>query len=61
MFAAAEGQWRASLAVCDGPGGRLRPSAANASHRYRLDLITVPEITQVRFRIHPSAYHPTLV
>lgn len=56
MFAEAEGQWRASLASVTVPGDYFVRAAHSRSHRYRLDLITVPEITRVRFRITPPAY-----
>lgn len=56
MFAETEGQWRASLSSVTDPGEYFVRTKEARSHRFQLDLITVPEITAVRFRITPPRY-----
>ena len=58
MFQEASGRWRAALANVTAPG-RYFVTAERArarSSRHKIDVITVPRLTGVRFRVSPPAY-----
>ena len=56
MFEAGDGNWRASLAQVTSPAKYYVRSGNARSRRHQIDLIYVPEIEEVRFRIIPPAY-----
>jgi hypothetical protein len=56
MFPEAEGEWRATVADVTLPGQYVVRSGRARSKRFRIDVITVPRITGVRFRVTPPAY-----
>lgn len=56
MFPDSPGRWRASVAAVTTPGQYFVRARTTRSHRYRLNVITVPQLEEVRFRITPPAY-----
>ncbi len=56
MFPEAGGKWRAQIAELHAPVRYFARAHAARSHRYRLDVITVPRIERVTWRIAPPAY-----
>ncbi len=56
MFPEPSGEWRATVAGVTAPGHYHVRSHAGRSDRFRIDVITVPKIEGVRFRITPPAY-----
>lgn len=56
MFGEGSGTWRATLASVTEPTRYFVRTGEGRSHRYRLDLITLPRIESVRVRVTPPAY-----
>jgi hypothetical protein len=56
LFPEPGGEWRASLANVTSTGRYLIRSHAGRSRTFRIDVITVPRLEGVRFRITPPAY-----
>lgn len=56
MFAEAHDRWRATVASVTVPGQYFVQARGARSHRFRLGVITVPQIEEVRFRVTPPAY-----
>lgn len=56
MFPESEGSWRTVLAKVTEPGRYFVRAHRSRSPRYRLDLVTVPQIEEVRVRIEPPEY-----
>lgn len=56
MFGEPDGRWRATIAGVTNPGQYFVRSRSVRSHRYRIDVITVPKLEEMRFRITPPAY-----
>jgi len=58
MFPEGNGRWRAAVANITSPGRYfVRADRGRArSPRHRIDVITVPRLTHVRFRVTPPAY-----
>lgn len=56
MFPDSPGRWRASIAAVTTPGQYFVRARTTRSHRYRLNVITVPQLEEVRFRVTPPAY-----
>lgn len=56
MFPDSPGRWRGSLASVTSPGEYFIRARSTRSHRFRLDVITVPELVDVQFRVTPPAY-----
>jgi len=56
MFLEPSGQWRGTIASVTETGHYYVQAMRARSARFRLNVITVPRITQVRFRITPPAY-----
>ncbi|MBI4581215.1 MAG: hypothetical protein HY718_16045 [Planctomycetes bacterium] len=56
MFGEPDGVWRATVAGVTTPMQYFVRADAGRSYRYRLDVITVPKLEAVRFRITPPAY-----
>jgi hypothetical protein len=56
MFSDSLGHWRATVSAVTRPGQYFVQSRSLRSHRFSIDVITVPRIESVRFRITPPAY-----
>ena len=56
MFPDPGGKWRATLGSVTSAGTYCLQARGARSHRYAIDLVTVPRIAGVRFRITPPAY-----
>ncbi len=56
MFPESDGTWRAVLTSCTNSGEYYVRAGRSRSERFALDVITVPVIEQVRFRVTPPAY-----
>ena len=56
MFPDSPGRWRGSVATVTSPGEYFVRARSTRSHRFQLDVITVPELAEVRFRVTPPAY-----
>jgi hypothetical protein len=56
MFPEASGEWRATLTNVTSAGRYFVRAHAGRSQNFRIDLITVPKLEAVRFRITPPAY-----
>ena len=56
MFAEPGGGWRASIASLIEPQEYFVRAGSARSHRYPIDIITVPRVELVRFKITPPAY-----
>ncbi len=56
MFPDSPGRWRASVASITSPGQYFVRARSTRSHRFKLDVITVPQLEEVRFRVTPPAY-----
>lgn len=56
MFPSAQNQWTASVASVTSPGQYFIRADGARSRRFRLDVVTVPRIEAVRFRVTPPAY-----
>lgn len=56
MFPEANSQWQASITQVITPGQYFVRSRAGRSERFRIDVITVPKIESVRFRIAMPEY-----
>ena len=56
MFPDSPGRWRASIASVTSPGEYFVRTRATRSHRFELNVITVPQLEEVRFRVTPPAY-----
>jgi hypothetical protein len=56
MFPDSPGRWRASIAAVTTPGQYFVRARTTRSHRFRLNVLTVPQIDEVRFRVTPPAY-----
>ena len=56
MFPEGEGRWRAAVANVTDSGTFLVRARRARSPKHRIDVITVPRLTGVRFRVTPPAY-----
>lgn len=56
MFPEPGGRWRASIANVTTPQRYFARAHTARSHKYTIDVITVPRIEEVRFRVIPPAY-----
>ncbi len=56
MFPDSPGRWRASVASVTLPGQYFVRARSTRSHRFQLEVITVPELAEVRFRVTPPEY-----
>jgi hypothetical protein len=56
MFPEADGKWKAQLSEIVAPCRYYARARGTRSHRYRIDVITVPRLETVRWRIVPPAY-----
>ncbi len=56
MFPDSPGRWRASIASVTSPSQYFVRARATRSHRYEVEVITVPQFEEVRFRVTPPAY-----
>ena len=56
MFPDSPGRWRASVAAVTTPGQYFVRARTTRSHRFQLNVITVPQLEEVRFRVTPPAY-----
>ena len=56
MFPDSPGRWRASVSSITTPGQYWVRARSARSHRFKLDVITVPQLEEVRFRVTPPAY-----
>jgi hypothetical protein len=56
MFPEAKGRWVATVSSVTLPGQYYVRSRASRSHYYKINVITVPQLEQVRFRLTPPAY-----
>jgi hypothetical protein len=56
MFPEADGKWKAQLSDIVKPCRYLARARGTRSHQYRIDVITVPRLESVRWRIVPPAY-----
>jgi transcription termination factor NusB len=56
MFPEGPGQWRATLTSVLSPGVYWVRSLAGRTRKFSIDVITVPELQEVRFRVEPPAY-----
>jgi len=56
MFLEPDGRWRAALAKVTEPADYYVRAYRARSQKYHIDVITVPRIDSVRFRIEPPAY-----
>jgi len=56
MFAEPSGRWRATIASVTAPGRYFVRAHSARSPRFKLDVVTVPRLENVRFRITPPAY-----
>ncbi len=56
MFPEPDGRWRATIASVTAAGRYFVRADSARSHRYAIDVATLPRIEEVRFRITPPAY-----
>jgi hypothetical protein len=56
LFQEPGGEWTATLANLTSPGRYFVRSNAGRSPKFRIDILTVPQLEAVRFRITPPAY-----
>jgi hypothetical protein len=56
MFPEADGKWKAQLSEIVTPCRYYARARGTRSHRYQIDVITVPRLETVRWRIVPPAY-----
>ncbi|MBC7815349.1 MAG: hypothetical protein IAG10_00455 [Planctomycetaceae bacterium] len=56
MFPDSPGRRRASVAAVTTPGQYFVRARTTRSHRFQLNVITVPQLEEVRFRVTPPAY-----
>jgi hypothetical protein len=56
MFPEEQGRWRASVADVTTPGRYLVEAKRARSARHRIDVIMVPQLSAVRFRVTPPPY-----
>jgi hypothetical protein len=56
MFPGAAGEWRAAVAAVTAPGRYFVRSHGGRSRKFRIDVLTVPRLEGVRFRVTPPAY-----
>ena len=56
MFFDSVGHWRASIASITVPGRYFVQSRSTRSSRYKIEVMTVPQIENVRFRVIPPDY-----
>ncbi len=56
MFPDSPGRWRASVATVTTPGQYFVRARTTRSHRFRLNVITVPQLEEAQFRVTPPAY-----
>jgi hypothetical protein len=56
MFPAADGSWTSSLARVEEPFEYFVRADGARSHRYQVGVMTIPQITDVRFRVTPPPY-----
>jgi hypothetical protein len=56
MFPAPDGKWTTSLSSVTTPAKYFIRAARSRSRRFRIDVVTVPRLENVRFRITPPEY-----
>ena len=56
MFPEQNGQWRASVANITNPMNYFLRARGGRSRKYSIDVITVPQIAEVQFRVVPPPY-----
>jgi hypothetical protein len=56
MFPESPTRWKATLSSVTDPGSYTVRARGTRSHRYKIEIITVPQIERVRFRITPPTY-----
>ncbi|MBS0263165.1 MAG: hypothetical protein JSS02_14570 [Planctomycetes bacterium] len=56
LFSEGVGKWRAAVAAVTAPGVYYVKAPVTRSRRFRISCLTIPDLTEVTFRITPPAY-----